>query len=53
MWYLIVVVIVIVFVIVYMISMQYAETAIATKYLKDDEAIDMQATKKLTGSHRV
>lgn len=53
MWWIIVMAIVVVFVILYMISMQYAETAIATKYLKDDEDIDMQATKKLTGSQRV
>ena len=52
MWYFIVLLILVVFVILYMISMQYAESAIASKYVKEDEEIDMQATRKLT-SQRV
>ena len=47
MWYIIVMSIVIVFVIIYMVSMQYAETALQTKYNKRDEEIDMGATRKL------
>lgn len=47
MWYIIVMAIVIVFVIIYMVSMQYAETALQTKYNKRDEEIDMGATRKL------
>ena len=52
MWYILVLILLIVFVILYMISMQYAESAIASKYVKEDEEIDMQATRKLT-SQRV
>lgn len=47
MWYIICMSIIVIFVIIYMISMQYAEAALQTKYTKRDEEIDMGATRKL------
>ena len=45
-WFIAVVIVLVVFVILYLISMQYAETVLATKFRRVDDDVEMAATKK-------
>lgn len=52
-WFIAVVIVLVVFVILYMISMQYAETVLATKFRRVEDDMEMgTASKKATSSKK-